>query len=186
MEDKTEVINLEQIKEEGKKRKTRKKSSKKINLGIWKYFIAIGGIAMATMIFFVILFDNSRGGLIEITMDDYLVSNKIQEKTLIYIGSNDAVSEELNPVIQDIAKKKNQQYQYLNIENITATEDITKIRNVFPETQDTLVVPMLIVVENGKIVDTRKNKNNGTATGLMVGYVDEASLIKFLKDNGVY
>lgn len=193
MDDKTEVIDLKDLDQmaKKKKKKARKKMPKETKenqskLGMWKYFIAIGGVAVATLIFFIVLFYNSRGGLVTISMDDYLKANKIQERTLIYIGSDDTISQELDPIMQGFAKNSDKQYQYFDISDITDPQDITKIQNVFVETQNSLVVPMLLVVENGKIVDERTDKSTGVPTGMMVGYLDEPTVIKFLEDNNMY
>lgn len=190
MDDKTEAIDLKEIdalrKNKTAKKKKRTSKKKTIDLGIWKYFIAIGGVLIASIIFFTVLFYNSRGGLVTITLDDYLKANKLEERTLIYIGSDDAISKELDPIIQNIAKRKNHQYQYLNMSKIKDPNDIAKVQNVFVETQNSLVIPMILVVENGKIVDMRKDKTTGTPTGMMMGYLDEASLIAFLEKNDMY
>lgn len=179
---KTEVIDIKEINKQVKKRKKRKS---KFNLGIWKYFIAIGGVAIVTILFFTIWFYNSRGGLVTIKLDDYLTYNKLEEKTVVYIGSDDTISKEFTPVLLDVARKQGQQYQYINISSLKAT-DIIKLQNVFVPTQEALVVPMVIVIEKGEIVDTRKDKSTGTPTGMMAGYTNRDALIKFLKDNKVY
>lgn len=196
MDDKTEVIDLKDFdqmtkKKKKKVRKPRKKVMKETKennskLGMWKYFIAIIGVAIASLIFFIVLFYNSRGGLVTISLEDYLKANKIQERTLIYIGSDDTISQELDPIMQGFAKNSDKQYQYFNISDIKDPKDVTKIQNVFVETQNSLVVPMLLVVENGKIVDERTDKSTGVPTGMMVGYLDEATVIKFLEDNNMY
>lgn len=180
---KTEVIDIKTINKQVKKRKSRKP---KFKLGIWKYFIAIGGVAIVTILFFTIWFYNGRGGLVKIKLDDYLTYNKREEKTVVYIGSNDAISKEFTPVFQDIAKTRGKQYHYLDISNVKDAKQITKLQNVFVPTQNSLVVPMVLVIEKGEIVDNRTDKSIGTPTGMMLGYLDRDTLIKFLKDNKVY
>ncbi len=181
--DKTEVIDLKAIDKEKRKRKARQK---KYDLGIWKYFIAIGGVAIVTIIFFTVWFYNARGGLVEITLEDYLKYNKLEERTVVYVGSNDEISKEFTPVIQDLARKRGHQYYYLNITDIKAGEDITKLQNVFVPTQNNLIVPMVLVIEKGEIVDTRTDKTKGNPSGMMAGYLNRDTFIKFLKDNHVY
>lgn len=181
--EKTEVIDIKEINKQSKKRKARKS---KLNLGIWKYFIAIGGVAIVTILFFTIWFYNGRGGLVEIKLDDYLAYNKREEKTVVYIGSNDAISKEFTPVLQDIARHRGKQYHYLNVSDIKDAKQITKLQNVFVSTQNTLVVPMVLVIEKGQIVDDRTDKSIGTPTGMMLGYLNRETLVKFLKENKVY
>ncbi len=65
MDEKTEIVKEEPI----KKKKGRKK---KLNLGIYKYFIAIGGTLIVAMIFISIWISNSRGGLVTMSMEEYI------------------------------------------------------------------------------------------------------------------
>lgn len=181
--DKTEVIDLKAINKEKKKRKPRQK---KDHLGIWKYFIAIGGVAIVTILFFTVWFYNARGGLVEITLDDYLKYNKLEERTVVYIGSDDEISKEFTPVIQDLARIRGHQYYYLDITDIKEGERITKLQNVFVPTQNNLIVPMVLVIEKGQIVDTRSDKTQGNPSGMMAGYLNRETFIKFLKENHVY
>lgn len=182
MNDTTEVLNV--AVRNGKKKRGRKK---KINLGIYKYFIAIGGVAIAAIIFLTMWFYNSHGGLVTLSVDDYLdTKNNFEARTVIYLGGNDDISKELTSVLQDIAKKQNKQYYYVDVSKVIKAKDVQELQNRYTATQSGYVVPMILVVENGKIVDTRTDKSNGNPSGLMLGYLDRDALIKFLKDNKVY
>lgn len=188
MDGKTEVIEMDEInkgldKSKGKKKKNHK--NKKVNLGIWKYFIAIGGVAIVAMIFVTLWFYNSRGGLVKIDKDTYLGYNKVVGTKVVYVGSNDAISNELTPVLQKIAEKRHKQYEYLDVQKLSP-EDFMKISSVFAETKDYVTIPMILVIKDGKIVDTRTDKTVGVPTGMQQGYLDEARLIDFLKQNKVY
>ena len=180
MDEKTEIVKEEPI----KKKKGRKK---KLNLGIYKYFIAIGGTLIVAMIFISIWISNSRGGLVKMSMDEYLNdTKKIEERTVVYIGSNDNISAELTDVLQEITKKQRKQYYYFDVTNIKSVEDTQKIQNRFVATQTGYVVPMVLVLEDGEIVDERPDKSIGIPSGMMQGYLDRDTLIQFLKDNKVY
>lgn len=189
MNDKTEVLDIKTIKAVDKKvkgsRKPRKK--KKINLGVYKYFIAIGGVVMATLIFLTVWFYNSRGGLVNMSVKEYLSDTKTMvDRSVVYIGSNDDISVELTSVLQDLVKRTGKQYYYLDVSKVTKADDVQKIQNRFVATQSGYVVPMILVIEKGEIVDARTDKSIGIPTGMMQGYLDRDTLIQFLKDNKVY
>ena len=187
MNDKTEILDVNLIKKESaKKPKKRKKKAGK-GLGIYKYFIAIGGVAIAAIIFLTVWFYNTRGGLVSMSLDEYLNdTKKMQERTVVYIGGDDDISKELTSVLQDLAKKNGKQYYYLDVGKITKADDVQNIQNRFVATQTGYVVPMVLVIEKGELVDERTDKNTGVPTGMMQGYLDRDTLIQFLKDNKVY
>lgn len=187
MDGKTEVIKMDDINKNLKEKKVKKtkKNGKKFNLGIWKYFIAIGGVAIVAILFVTFWFHNSRGGLLSIELDAYLNYNKSEGTKVVYVGSNDAVSNELTPVLQDIAEDQNQQYEYLDVQKLSP-ENFMKISGVFAETKDYVTIPMILVIKDGKIVDKRTDKTIGVPTGMQQGYLNEERLIAFLKENKVY
>lgn len=185
MDNKTEVIDIKEIKKQDKANKIKKTKNSKLNLGVWKYFIAIGGVAIVAMIFVTLWFYNSRGGLLKIDKDTYLGYNKMVGEKVVYIGSNDAISSELTPVLQDIAKDRHRQYEYLDIHKLSA-EEFAKVGSVFTETKDYVTIPMILIIKDGKIVDKRTDKSIGIPTGMQQGYLDKEHLIEFLKHNKVY
>ncbi len=158
--------------------KKTKKKAKELGLlekSFRKYFIAIGGVVIALILFFVLIFPGFGGGLESMSLDEYLVDTKTKEgKFVVFLHSKDNdISNELNNVLVDILDKTGKTYYILDTTDFSA-EDTEDINERFVATESGYVVPTLIIIEDNEVVDIQE------------GYLDQTTLEEFLKSNDVY
>lgn len=99
---------------------------------------------------------------------DNLIASK--EAKLIYIGRPTcSYCQQLQPVLEEITGMYNVKYQYMNTDELN-NSTLTKVLNKFNTDSST---PQLIIVKEGKIVDTQQ------------GYTDREGLFQFLQEGGM-
>ncbi len=158
-------------------RKTKKKA-KELGLlekSFRKYFIAIGGLVIALIVFFTFFYQGMSGGLINMSLDDYLVETKSMKGRYVVFLHNEenSISNELNTVLNKLLDKTGNEYYVVNTTEFSIDED-ADLNERFEVTKSGYVVPTIIVIEDNEVVD------------VLEGYLDQTTLEEFLKKNDVY
>jgi len=161
------------IKNEEKKVKEKKTAKQRIqSFGVKKFSVLIIGLIVCLVGILYVSLHNSQGGLIEIAYKDYkeYYSEK-QDRKFVYIAGDDENSTEFLPILNQVLKEERVQAYYLDMTAVIKAGKETEFMGLADVTKESYVVPMVMVIENKKVVDT------------VQGYTDKASLKKFIERN---
>lgn len=161
---------MDKISNEKKEKMTAKQKIQ--NFGVKKFSILIIGLIMCLVGVLYVALHNAQGGLIEIEYKEYKeYYEKASDKKLVYIAGDDDNSREFLPIINAVLKDTGVQAYYLDMTKIITAGKETEFMGLTDATKESYMIPMVMVIENKKVVDT------------IQGYTDRDTLKKFIEKN---
>lgn len=92
--------------------------------------------------------------IVEITLENYKEAVKNKEKTLIYVDdSKETTYKTFRETVEGVMTAKNMEMKFLDL-NTVEDDQIIEFMEQLDITKDTYMIPLLLVVENGKVVDS--------------------------------
>ncbi|MEI3530244.1 MAG: hypothetical protein V8Q75_04115 [Bacilli bacterium] len=94
--------------------------------------------------------------IVEISLDNYKEAVKNKDKTLIYVdNSKESTYKSFRETVESVMAAKDMEMKFLDLDKVK-NDDIIVFMEQLDITKDTYMVPLLLVVENGKVVDSNQ------------------------------
>lgn len=92
----------------------------------------------------------------EITLENYKEAVKSKDKTLIYVdNSKESTYQSFRETVEGVMAAKDMKMKFLDLDRLK-DDDLIVFMEQLDITKDTYMVPLLLVVENGKVVDSNQ------------------------------
>ena len=117
--------------------------------------------------------ENGVNNFNKINVNEYLSILSSKDKSLIYICDSSDSCNKFSSVLDGVCGNRKIKVNYLNTENITSSDDWSKLESSNKIFKDMWFMPVIMVVKDNKVI------------GYKMEVLSESDLNKFLKKNGM-
>lgn len=96
----------------------------------------------------------------KITVDNYLSILSSKDKSVVFICDSSQACNKFSSVLESVSKSRKLKINYLNTENITASEDWKKLESSNKIFEDVWFMPVVMIVKDEKIVSYKMETMN--------------------------
>lgn len=94
--------------------------------------------------------------IVDISLENYKEAVKSKDKTLIYVdNSKESTYQSFRETVEGVMSAKDMEMKFLDLDKIKKDELVVFMDQI-DITKDTYMIPLLLVVENGKVVDSNQ------------------------------
>lgn len=117
--------------------------------------------------------ENGVNNFNKINVNEYLSILSSKEESLVYICDSSDSCSKFSSILDSVSTTRKIKVNYLNTENITSSDDWTKLESSNKIFKDMWFMPVIMVVKDNKVI------------GYKMEVLSESDLNKFLKKNGM-